>query len=372
MTPVEVPRPDLARALLERTRTGPPLLLTGPPGAGKTTLLRRLGEALAAEGWAPVYLDLMGAVSSPDRFVTAALDALPAALFGHHLPRAAELRRLAASGRAHEAEAVRGLLDLWSQLDQAGDRPVALLLDEATEIRSLAYFSELREAARLLGTALLARRRGTLLATSFPTLARGLWAFDSLPARPLAAEDLAPSLAAANLRADAAALIRASAGWPRYLRILLAGLTAGEDLPAVWAREMALGGRLETACRATYESLLLRSRGYGISKALLGVVAGQEGANLKALVARLGRTPGATRDYLQWLLGVDALRVERKRYFYVDGVLRRWVVLHTRGNPPDESELRAAALEAAGLVAGEPDRETSLPVRRRESLMEID
>src|SRR6187399_802786 len=100
---------------------------------------------------------------------------------------------------------------------------------------------------------------------------------------------------------------------------------------------MAEGGRLETACRHTYESLLLRSRGYGMSKAVL-----------TALVARLGRTPGAIRDYLGWLLGVDALRMTKKRYAYVDGMVRQWVRLHGRGTPASPAELRAAAQEAVG------------------------
>ena len=82
---------------------------------------------------------------------------------------------------------------------------------------------------------------------------------------------------------------------------------------------MARGGRLERLCRHTYETLLLRSRGYGMSKAVLGAVAEEEGLNLTALVGRLGRSPGAIRDYLGWLLGVDALRMVGKRYFYVDG-----------------------------------------------------
>ena len=44
-------------------------------------------RALEREGWRPIYLDLMGAASSPDRFVLAALDALPAERFGDRLPR---------------------------------------------------------------------------------------------------------------------------------------------------------------------------------------------------------------------------------------------------------------------------------------------
>jgi hypothetical protein len=131
---------------------------------------------------------------------------------------------------------------------------------------------------------------------------------------------------------------------------------------------MALGGRLETACRHTYETLLLRSRGYGICKAVLAAVAEEEGLNLTALVSRVGRTAGATRDYLGWLVGVDALRVAQKRYFYVDGLVRWWVRLHARGTPATPAELS----EAAGEVLSTADVAEPAPVARRETLIEID
>src|SRR6185295_14243661 len=125
----------------------------------------------------------------------------------------------------------------------------------------------------------------------------------------------------------------------------------GTPLAVAWAEEMAKGGRLELMGHHTYETLLLRSRGYGISKAALDAVAREEGLNLKALVARLGRTPGATRDYLQWLVGVDALRMQGKRYFYVDGMVRQWVRLHATGRPATAGAIRDAA---DGLLSGSP------------------
>ena len=351
--PIEVPRPDLVAALADRVQAGPPLLLTGPPGAGKTTLLLRVAERLRREGWLPVYLDLMGAASSPESFVRSALGALPAEAFGHELPRATEIRRLADSGRSHAEGAVQGLFALWSALDETDGRPVLLLLDEVTEVRSLAYFSGLREVERLLGTALAQRQRGTLVATSLPTLARRLSAFDSVAVPPLAPAELAPFLPRG---ADPEALARASFGWARHVRVLLDRMAGGEDVAGAWAEEMALGGRLELGCRHTYETLLLRSRGYGISKAVLAAVAREEGLNLTALVARLGRTPGAIRDYLQWLVGVDALTVVKKRYFYVDGLVRWWVRLHARGVPASAGEIEDAAREAAapGPAGAEP------------------
>ena len=381
MTFLEVPRPDLEDALLSRARAGPPVVLAGPPGAGKTTLLRSLGRRLDAQGWAVVYLDLMAAASSPDRFVAAALEALPAERFGARLAEATAIRRLAAAGRERGSEAVAALFALWSSLDTAAGRPVALLLDEATEIRSLAYFTGLRLVHQPFAQALESRGGGTILATSFPTQARRLWSFEHVAAPPLSLTEVAALVP----EAAAEAARRASFGWPRYVRAIAQGWRPGDDVAAAWAREMALGGRLESACRHTYEILLLRSRGYGISKAVLGAVAHEEGLNLTALVVRLGRTPGAVRDYLHWLVGVDALKMVGKRYVYVDGLLRWWVRLYGRGSLPDDSEIARAAqavLESAEEPAPAPlheapgpqEAEAATPAAavRRDTLMEID
>jgi hypothetical protein len=381
-----VDRPILARALADRlgedaAGARSPLLLAGPPGAGKTTLLLETAQALAA-GVTVVYLDLMGAASSPERFVSAALAALPASAFGGHLPQATAIRRLAEKGKAGGAAAVEALFALWSSLDEAAGRPVALLLDEVTEIRSLAYFTGLREVDRMLAAALARRRRATVAATSYPTQARRLWpAWETLAMPPLGAAELAPLAAAAGVSADA--LARACFGWPRHLVALWDRLERGERLEDAWTSEMAAGGRLEQAARHTYETLLLRSRGYGMSKALLGAVAEEEGLNLTALVARVGRTPGAVRDYLGWLLGVDALRSARKRYYYVDGMVRWWARLHARGFPARVEELSAAAREviaadrpgADGLTpdpAAAAEPEVAPIVSRVDTLMEID
>src|SRR5262249_59225950 len=107
----------------------------------------------------------------------------------------------------HGADAVRALFALWASLADAGGRPVALLLDDATEIRSLAYFKGLRDVHEPFLAALLERRGGTVLATSFPTQARRLW--PSLEAIPLPPAGPAPlrSVLAAIGRADEAALL---------------------------------------------------------------------------------------------------------------------------------------------------------------------
>jgi hypothetical protein len=367
---------------VDRASAPGPLLVAGPPGSGKTTLLRETHDALATAGWQPVTLDLMGAASSPERFVLAALAAMPASLFGARLAEATAIRRLAAQGKKGAAPAVEALFALWSSLPEAGGRPVALLFDEATEIRSLAYFAGLREVDRLFGAAMARRRRGTILTTSYPTQARRRWpAWETLPLPPLVPAEL--TALARDVRVDPDALARACGGSPRYLHALWDALDRGEGIEDAWAEEMRLGGRLEQAARQTYETLLLRSRGYGMSKALLGAVAEDEGLNLTALVGRIGRSPGAVRDYLGWLLGVDVLRVARKRYFFVDPIVRWWVRLHARGTAAREEEIAAAAREVihpaveSEIAAGEPHTAAAAPgptpaLPRADTLMEID
>jgi hypothetical protein len=281
---------------------------------------------------------------------------------------ALEIRRLAGAGRAQAAEAVQALFAMLASLDEAGGRPVALLLDEATEIRSLAYFKGLREVAEPFAAALRARRRGTLLATSFPTLAARLFAFEAREVGPLEASALTPWAGSATDE-----ILRLSRGWARHARILLEALPSHADLRAAWVAEMSPGGRLETGCRATYESLLLRSRGYGVSKALLAMIAHEEGRNLTALYRQLGRSPGATRDYLGWLLGVDAVKMVGKRYYFVDGLVACWLRLYGRGRLPLLREIEAAAAElAAESVTAPHEAAPAESMPRRESLIEID
>ena len=364
-------RADLLASTI-KAASGPPLLLTGPPGSGKTTLLHAAADALAGEGWRPVSLDLLTAATSPERFVRAALAALPEGLPPRAAARAREAEPLAQAGRAEGARAVQALLAVWAALDTVDGHPVVLLLDEPTEIRSLAYFSGLREVDGPFGAALAARPRGTLLATAFPGVARRLWPALSTFALPtLSPSELQAEARMRGLRVEGAALAALSFGWPRYARILMDRLDRGLSLQGAWVTEMALGGALEQACRHTYEVLLLRSRGYGMSKAVLAAVAAEEGLNLTALVARLGRTPGAIRDYLGWLLAVDALRSTRKRYYYVDGMMRLWVRLHGRGLRATEEEITAAAREVLAL-ASPAAPEAALPVSRHQGLMEID
>ncbi len=365
-------RRALVEAALDGIAHGPPQLLAGPLGSGKSSLLRAAAKALERKGWWVVQLDLLQAAASPESFVDAALAALSAERFAPRLREATQIREFADAGREGTPRAVKALLDLWSVLDSSDGKPVALLLDEVSEIRTLTTFKGLRRIEERLATNLEARGVGTLATTSFPGLAPSFARWPRIAAAPLDPDDLLDTLRDA---ADRATLSRAAGGVVGHASVLAGRLRDGLDLASAWADEMAPGGRLETACHRSYESLLLRSRGYGMAKATLLAVANAEGSNLTALVKRVGRTPGAVRDYLGWLLDVGAVRMEKKRYYFEDPVLRSWVQLYGRGLNPQPTAL---AREADVVTGGREIRLSAAvrrPVVRRhrdDSLIEID
>src|SRR5687767_8187009 len=55
---------------------------------------------------------------------------------------------------------------------------------------------------------------------------------------------------------------------------------------------------------------------------------------LTEISQRLRRTPGSTKDYLSWLEDVDLVTSRQKRYSFTDPLLRLWVRLHCRPEPP--------------------------------------
>ena len=133
------------------------------------------------------------------------------------------------------------------------------------------------------------------------------------------------------------------------------------------------GGRLAHDCSFCYELRLHRARGYGALKAILEILADEEGLTLTEISQRLQRTPGSTKDYLSWLEDVDLVVSRQKRYSYADPLLRVWVRLHCRADAADRrrarargAPLRAAAsaaaaepalaMASAGVGAGDDDR----------------
>ena len=114
----------------------------------------------------------------------------------------------------------------------------------------------------------------------------------------------------------------------------------GADDPiSALAALLAPGGRLARQCGFCYELRLHRARGYGALKAILEILAEEEGLTLTEISQRLQRTPGSTKDYLSWLEDVDLVTSRQKRYSFTDPLLRVWVRLHCRATAPTEDDL---------------------------------
>ena len=106
-------------------------------------------------------------------------------------------------------------------------------------------------------------------------------------------------------------------------------------------------------CRYLYDVSLQKARGYGLLKALLQVLAEEEGLPLSGIARRLRRQASATREYLRWLMEVDLVTEEAGRYYYRDPVLRFWVAYTSRGIEVDAFPRRE---DLEGLVADLAER----------------
>jgi hypothetical protein len=170
-------------------------------------------------------------------------------------------------------------------------------------------------------------------------------------------------------------------GRPAYVHALAVELRqmrerggpGSDDAVSALAALMGPGGRLAHHCNFCYELRLHRARGYGALKAILEILADEEGLTLTEISQRLQRTPGSTKDYLSWLEDVDLVVSRQKRYSYADPLLRVWVRLHCRPVPPSDEDLArevhryalprlphapepALVLASAGAAASEEDR----------------
>jgi hypothetical protein len=106
------------------------------------------------------------------------------------------------------------------------------------------------------------------------------------------------------------------------------------DAVGALTEQMLPGAALDQRLRLSYEVRLQRARGYGALRAILDALAEQQPMNLTQIAQRMHRTPGSTKDYLSWLLDVDLLQVERKRYTITDPMLRLWIRLNNGAEPP--------------------------------------
>lgn len=383
-------RPAVERSILAACDATPPRIsvLVGGCGSGRTSLLLRLAGRL--DDGRSQYIDAERAASTPEAFWAAVEAASPYVVRG-----AIEAPRAVRPTRA----AFDSLLAFFGQARTPEGEASTFLIDELFELRTFESFPGLRGALGELVAALTRSANRFVLATRYTNRARRLLGdaagrVELMHVPPLSPAETASALVRLGLDrsvsdpAEVTRLIHVLAdGRPAYVQALGGALTssagASRDDPVhALASQLAAGAALHQACRRCYELRLGRARGYGALKAILQLLADEERLTLTEIALRLGRTPGATKDYLLWLEDVDLIRSERKRYCFRDPMLRLWVRLHGRPTPPDDADLMREAQEyavsrlplaepALGDDPPEPPRRAAVP-QRDWSIVEID
>lgn len=367
------PRSTLTRriaAALDATPSRIPVLLGGC-GSGRTTLLHQLRERIGRS--TSQYLDIEHTATTPERFLKALTAASPFASGADPLGA---------------RPAFDAALAFFTKTRAAGNEPVTFLLDEFLELRTFESFPGLRRVLFDFADGIVESGNRFVLSSRYTARALRLLRdrsarFEVIHVPTLTLEDTMDILDLAD-GTDAeftARTVHALAdGRPAYVDALVgelrrtreAGTPGGADAVSALAALMGPGGRLAHACNFCYELRLHRARGYGALKAILEILADEEGLTLTEISQRLQRTPGSTKDYLSWLEDVDLVVSRQKRYSFADPLLRVWVRLHCRPVPPTEEELArevhryalprlpqpepALALATAGPAPSDDDR----------------
>ena len=345
-----LPRSALKRRISLALESSPPRVpvIVGGCGSGRTTLLRAI-ERLAAHAPSQ-YIDVERSATTPERFLRA--------ISGGSSFLWKDAGRVPDSPR----EAFDRTLGFLTSATGPRGETVTFLLDEVLELKIFESFPGLRHAMPELVRALAASRNRFVLATRFASRALRLLGDIAarslvLPIPPLTADEVREALdteaaepgpGRVDRRPDqieiASNIHALSDGRPVYLKAIAEALIqmeahGGADPVSALTALFAPQGRLAARCGRSYELRLHRARGYGALKAILEILAQEQPLTLTEISLRLRRTPGSTKDYLSWLEDVDLVGMERKRYSFVDPLLRLWVRLYCRPVPPSDEDV---------------------------------
>ncbi len=310
-------------------------------------MLRQLRERIGRTS--VQHIDVERTATTPERFLRAVTAVSP---FPVSEPPAQGARA-----------AFDATLSFFSRARTAASEPATFLLDEFLELRTFESFPGLRRVLHdgIDGLAASGNRfvlTSRYVARTLRLLRDHSARFEVIHMPALTTEDtsdiLGPTAAPGGGDNDAhdadylARTVQALAdGRPIYVRALADELAAlrehggpgGGDAISALAGLLAHGGRLARQCEFSYELRLHRARGYGALKAILDILADEEGLTLTEISQRLQRTPGSTKDYLSWLEDVDLVTSRQKRYTFTDPLLRVWVRLHCRASAPSEDDV---------------------------------
>jgi hypothetical protein len=342
------PRSSLTRrivAALDATPSRIPVLLGGC-GSGRTTLLQLIRERIGRT--ATQHIDVERTSTTPERFLRAVVSSSPFGLVGD--PPAAGARPAFDAALAFFTNA------------RSGSEPATFLLDEFLELRTFESFPGLRRALHDLIDSLAASPNRFVLTSRYSARALRLLRdrsprFEVVHMPPMAVEDTLdmlglgsaarPSVDPHDAEYTAHTVQSLADGRAFYVgaiadelvRARERGGPGGADTISALVALLGTDGRLSHQCNFSYELRLHRARGYGALKAILEILAEEEGLTLTEISQRLQRTPGSTKDYLSWLEDVDLVMSRQKRYSYADPLLRVWVRLHCRATAPTDDDV---------------------------------
>ena len=330
------------QSALDATPSRIPVILGGC-GTGRTSLLLRLRDRIGRS--AAQYIDVERCATTPERFLTAVTSTSPFRWHGSDtVPTSAR-------------EAFDALLAFFDTARAPGGEPCTFLLDETLELRTFESFPGLRHVIRELVDALADSPNHFVLTTRYVARAHRLLRdatarFEVMHVTSLQPSDVTDVLApvfggyermATDDRDYLGRAVQAlTDGRVAYVRAIgnEMGQHAGTSDPiSALTALLSPDGALARWCRFCYELRLHRARGYGALKAILDILAEEEGLTLTEISHRLRRTPGSTKDYLSWLEDVDLVVSRQKRYSFTDPLLRLWVRLHCHPVEPTEEDV---------------------------------
>jgi hypothetical protein len=370
-------RPSLERRVLNALEpsTGAPAripVVLGGCGTGRTSLLLRVRDLIGRSSCQ--YIDVERIATTPEQCLASIRTHSP-------LPPG---HAGSATREAGVREAFDATLAFLDSSRAPGGAPATFLLDEFLELRTFESFPGLRTVLRDVIAAIGASGNRFVLTSRYPTRALRLLreapsAFEIIHVTPLSPAEIRATLPDAadgggvpnalreaeadRLHDELARLVHAlSDGRPAYARLIADTSAAldprGADPVSALSALLARDGALDRLCRFSYELRLHRARGYGALKAILNVLSAEEPLTLTEIALRLSRTPGSTKDYLSWLEDVDLIVSRQKRYSFADPLLRLWVRLNSRPDPPADEDL---AREVHAYVLGRlPSAEPAL------------
>jgi hypothetical protein len=338
------PRSALTRRVTTALEASPsriPVLLGGC-GTGRTTILYQLRDRIGRTS--AQYLDVERTATTPERFLRALASSSP-------FPAG----ELPATGTRAAFDFV---MAFFGRARAGGSEPATFLLDEFLEFRTFESFPGLRQVLHEFANGVSDSPNRFVLTSRYTARALRLLRdhsarFEVIHLPPLTVQDTLDILGpvgsgtpgdARDAEYAARAIQALADGRPVYVRAIADELATmgghgGGDVVSALAALLAVEGRLAKQCAFSYELRLHRARGYGALKAILEILADEEGLTLTEISLRLQRTPGSTKDYLSWLEDVDLVTAQQKRYSFADPLLRVWVRLHGRATQPTEDDL---------------------------------